>query len=298
MFDLNLCPFKNMTFIDQTTRKFPVDALTKLNPKESFKTIQKRHEKLKDCDWLYSKNSLFEVINKPWVPQHEAQSYMQEAEPLSDFKYLLESGINELKTEDVKTTQTTNVLTFYNELNHLYDDSNNCFNTNQYIDKQNSIPVLSIKNNKVETLNNQILETYKKQKKLGRNIIAKHGIYYMFGLVYFFAQKWLSKIRNKKLSNLEKLALPVKLSDERAENTFFTIRTTDHKTHRSISIIGSLLTYLSKTYLYFKRKATTISHKDITLEELMFFGKLVIHLNIFSGYLYEKVPSYKNYLIT
>ena len=65
---------------------------------------------------------------------------------------------------------------------------------NQYIDKQNSIPVLSIKNNKVETLNNQILETYKKQKKLGRNIIAKHGIYYTFGLVYFFAQKWLSKI--------------------------------------------------------------------------------------------------------
>ena len=42
-----------MTFIDQTSRKFPVDALTKLNPKESFKTIKKRHEKLKDCDWLY-----------------------------------------------------------------------------------------------------------------------------------------------------------------------------------------------------------------------------------------------------
>ena len=41
MFDLNLCPFKNMTFIDQTTRKFPVDALTKLHSKESFKTTQK-----------------------------------------------------------------------------------------------------------------------------------------------------------------------------------------------------------------------------------------------------------------
>ena len=122
---------------------------------------------------------------------------MQEAEPLSDFKYLLESEINELKTDDVKTTQTTNVLTFYNELNHLYDDSNNYFDTNQYIDKQNSIPVLGFKNNKVETLNNQILETYKRQRKLGRNIIAKHGIYYPFGLVYFFAQKWLSKIQNK-----------------------------------------------------------------------------------------------------
>merc|ERR1711895_327705 len=61
MFDLNICPFKNMTFIDQTTRKFPVDALTKLHPKESFKTIEKRHEKLRDCDWLYSKDSLLEV---------------------------------------------------------------------------------------------------------------------------------------------------------------------------------------------------------------------------------------------
>ena len=110
MFDLNLCLFKNMMFIDQTSRKFPIDSFTKLHSKESFKTIQKRHEKLKDCDWLYSKNSLFEVINKPWVPQHEAKTYMQEAQSLSDFKYLLESGINELKTEDVGTSQTTNIL--------------------------------------------------------------------------------------------------------------------------------------------------------------------------------------------
>ena len=55
---------------------------------------------------------------------------MQEAQPLSDFKYLLESGINELKTDDVETSQTTNVLTFYNELNHLYDDNDTYFNTN------------------------------------------------------------------------------------------------------------------------------------------------------------------------
>ena len=90
MFDLNLCQFKNLTFIDQTAYKFPVDALTKLNPKESFKTIQDRHEKLRDCDWLNSKDSLLEVINKPWIPKHEAKTYMQEAEPLTDFKYLLE----------------------------------------------------------------------------------------------------------------------------------------------------------------------------------------------------------------
>ena len=120
LFDLNLCPFKNLTFIDQTARKFPVDALTKLSPKESFKTIKDRHEKLKDCDWLNSKDSLLEVINKPWIPQHEAQTYMQEAEPLADFMYLLEYGINQLKT-DIKPSQTTNIITFYKDLNDLYD---------------------------------------------------------------------------------------------------------------------------------------------------------------------------------
>ena len=115
---------------------------------------------------------------------------MQEAEPLSDFKYLLDSEINELKTEDVKTTQTTNVLTFYNELNHLYDNSDTYFNMNPDNDKLDSIPFISIKDNKVETLNNQILETYRQQRKFERNFVAKHGIYYTFGLVYFFAQKW------------------------------------------------------------------------------------------------------------
>ena len=69
-----------------------MDALTKLNPKESFKTIQERHKRLRECDWLNSKDSLLEVINKPWIPKHKAKTYMQEAEPLTDFKYLLESG--------------------------------------------------------------------------------------------------------------------------------------------------------------------------------------------------------------
>ena len=129
-------------------------------------------------------------------------------------------------------------------------------------------------------------------------MIAKHGIYYTFGLVYFFAQKWLGKIRNKKVTKDDKLALPVKLSDNRAENTLYTIRTTDHITHRSISLIGSLLTYFSKSYLTFQQKAKTISHTDITLEEMLFYGKLIVHSNLLSGYTYEKVPNYKNYLVT
>ena len=78
LFDLNLCPFKNLNFIDQTTYKFLVDALTKLNPKESFKTINDRHQRLRDCDWLNSRDSLLEVINILWVLKHEAQTYMQE----------------------------------------------------------------------------------------------------------------------------------------------------------------------------------------------------------------------------
>ena len=127
-------------------------------------------------------------------------------------------------------------------------------------DTLDSVPIFTIKENKVETLSNQILDTYKKQRKLGINILAKHGIYYTFSLVYFFAQKWLGKIRNKKVTNVDKLALPVKLSDDRAENTLFTIRTTDHITHRSISLIGSLLTYLSKSHLNFQQKARTIRH--------------------------------------
>ena len=89
-------------------------------------------------------------------------------------------------------------------------------------------------------------------------------------MVYFIAQKWLSKVRDNKVSDINKIALPIKLSDERAENTLFTIRTTDHVTHRSISMIGSLLTYLSKTYLHFQQKAKTISHNDIALEEMIF----------------------------
>ena len=108
----------------------------------------------------------------------------------------------------------------------------------------------------------------------------------------------MGRIRNKKVTNVNKLALPVKLSDDRAENTLFTIRTTGHITYRSISLIGSLLTYLSKSYLNFQQKARTISHKDITLEEMLFFGKFVVHSNIFLGYTYEKVPNYKNYLVT
>ena len=71
-----------------------------------------------------------EVINKPWIPQHEAQTYMQEAEPLADFKYLLESGINQLKT-DIKPSQSTNIITFYNELNNLYDPIEPNLNKNQ-----------------------------------------------------------------------------------------------------------------------------------------------------------------------
>ena len=108
-------------------------------------------------------------------------------------------------------------------------------------------------------------------------MIAKHGIYYTFGLVYFFAQNWLGKIWNKKVTKVDKLALPVKLSDNRAENTLYTIRTTDHITHRSISLIGSLLTYLSKSYLHFQQKAKTVSHKDIALDEILFYGKLIVH---------------------
>ena len=105
---------------------------------------------------------------------------MQQAEPLTDFKYLLESGINQLKT-DVKSQYTTNIITFYNELNNLYNPSELILNINPNDENSDSIPIFTIKNENIQTLCDQILKTYNNQRKLGRNIIAKHGIYYTFG---------------------------------------------------------------------------------------------------------------------
>ena len=51
-------------------------------------------------------------------------------------------------------------------------------------------------------------------------------------------------------------------------------------------------------YLQFQNKSMTMSYKDIATDEMMFFGKFVIHSNVFSGYTYDKIPNYKNYLIT
>ena len=94
------------------------------------------------------------------------------------------------------------------------------------------------------------------------------------------------------------MALPTKLTDNRAENTIYTIRTTDHITQRSSSLIGSLLVYLSKTYLAFQHKANTLLHMDLKLDKIIFYGKLIVRSNLFSEYPYEKVPNYKNYLVT
>ena len=210
--------------------------------------------------------------------------------------------INQLKT-DIKPSQATNIITFYNELNNLYDPIQPNLNKNPNDENSDLVPVFTIQNENIQTLSDQILEIYDNQRKLGRNIIAKHGIYYIFGLVNFFAQKWLSKIRNKTSNKTQvytndQLALPTKLSDNIAENTIYTIRTTDHVTQRSSFLIGSLLAYLSKTYLALQQKANTIYHTDLKLDEILFYGKLIVHSNLFSEYPYEKVPNYKNYLIT
>ena len=66
LYDLNLCPFKNLNFINQHEHDFPVDNLTKLHPKESHKRIEARHQKLRKCSWLEDKYNLIKVIDKPW----------------------------------------------------------------------------------------------------------------------------------------------------------------------------------------------------------------------------------------
>ena len=68
---------------------------------------------------------------------------MQEAEPLADFKYLLKSGINQLKT-DRKPSQTTNLITFYNELNDLYDPIEPILNKSPNDENSDLIPVFTI----------------------------------------------------------------------------------------------------------------------------------------------------------
>ena len=63
---------------------------------------------------------------------------MLEAEPLTDFKYLLESGINQLKT-DTKQSQATNIITFYNELNNLHEPN---LNKNSNDRNSDEVPIL------------------------------------------------------------------------------------------------------------------------------------------------------------
>ena len=47
-----------------------------------------------------------------------------------------------------------------------------------------------------------------------------------------------------------------------------------------------------------QQKANKIYHTDLKLDEILFYGKLIVHSNLFSEYPYEKVPNYKNYLVT
>ena len=44
MYGLNLCPYNNLTYINQHLYDFPVDSLTKVNTQETYKSIKKRHK--------------------------------------------------------------------------------------------------------------------------------------------------------------------------------------------------------------------------------------------------------------
>merc|ERR1711955_86294 len=117
--DLELCPFKNINYINQHQYEFPVDNLTKLHIKENHKRIETRHIKLRSCAWLDNKYDLIKVIDQPWSPTHETKKYIQEAEPLPDFVSHLEGGIEELKTT---STDGSNLLTFINEITEFSDN--------------------------------------------------------------------------------------------------------------------------------------------------------------------------------
>ena len=207
MHDLNLCPFKNINYINQHKFEFPVDNLTKLHSKENPKRIEARHEKLRSCKWLHNKNDLLEVINQPWSPLHETKQYVSEAEPLPDFVPHLEGGIEELKTT---ASDSSNLLTFINEVTQFSDivpysesDPENLILTNIQIESE---------------FMNQIMEVHKRLKKEGRHPLGRNGVYYILGLVKFTAYKWLNKIKSRKSKYNKIQTLQTTYSNSHAKN--------------------------------------------------------------------------------
>ena len=142
LYDLNLCPFKNLNFINQHEYDFPVDNLTKLHNKETHRRIEIRHDKLRKCSWLNNKTDLLKVINQPWSPAFEATKYLAEADVLPDFEAHLEGGIEELKHSSINTD---NVLTLINEISQLSEnDMSNTSNCQDEDLSDNSIVLTNI----------------------------------------------------------------------------------------------------------------------------------------------------------
>ena len=121
--------------------------------------------------------------------------------------------INQIKT-DIKPSQATNIITFYNELNNEYDPIE--LNLNKRPNNEYSDLVFTIQNENIQTLSDKILEIYDNQ------IREKYYSKTWYLLHFFFAQKWLSKIRNKTSNKTQvyindQLALSTKLSDNIAK---------------------------------------------------------------------------------
>ena len=177
LYDLNLCPFKNLNFINQHEYDFPVDNLTKLHNKETHRRIEIRHDKLRQCSWLNNKTDLLKVINQPWSPAFEATKYLAEADVLPDFEAHLEGGIEELKHSSINTD---NVLTLINEISQLSE--NNVSNKSGCQDDNLSDSHIILTNIAKESdFLNQIYKVYKKLNKKGRHPVGRNGIYHVLG---------------------------------------------------------------------------------------------------------------------
>ena len=68
--------------------------------------------------------------------------------------------INQLKT-DIKPSQATNIITFYNELNNEYDPIE--LNLNKRPKDEYSDLIFTIQNENIQTLSDKILEIYDNQ---------------------------------------------------------------------------------------------------------------------------------------
>ena len=144
---------------------------------------------------------------------------MSEAEPLQDFIFHLEGGIEKLKTS---SSENSNLLTFLNEVSQFSEISSTSLNS----DTDYMLPSSELISKNIILTNihgesdfmSQITEVHKKLKKEGRHPLGRNGVYHTFGIIKFAAYKWLNKIKSRKDKQNKIQTLPSTYTHSMAKN--------------------------------------------------------------------------------